>query len=269
VSASVLRPQFTIPLTFESDLSGGVLSKAMRQVFSKRGFPVPRSVDVSRHWGPGWGVRMIGGSLEESMSTSFYIVREQGALAVYVGGVPSRYLFGEAYREDPRRPWGYNRKPIVDVEWVAAEYMCNLIATDQVRYRLPTEAEWEKAARGGLIGCQYPWGDEPPSEERCDFGRFDQFSILPMRRFPPNGYGLYAMSGCVWEWTADWYDAEYYRESATKNPTGPKNGTERVLRGGSWADCAEVVTVSFRMSRDRSHCPNFGFRPCRLELPAT
>jgi sulfatase modifying factor 1 len=189
------------------------------------------------------------------------------------GAVSSRDLFGTPAREDPRRPWRYDRKPMVSVSWAEAEEMCGRISNEATQYRLPTEAEWEKAARGGLIGAAYPWGVELPSEDQCDFNRFDQFSILPMRRFPANGYGLYAVSGCVWEWTSDRYDSEYYKESDEVNPTGPTKGEAKVLRGGSWADCAEVVTVSFRMSRVAGHwkegwgrhfTPNVGFRLCRV-----
>jgi formylglycine-generating enzyme required for sulfatase activity len=96
-----------------------------------------------------------------------------------------------------------------------------------------------------------------------------------MWRFQPNNYRLYAMSGCVWEWTADWYDAEYYRESESINPSGPAEGQSKVLRGGSWADCSEAITVSFRMFRSADHwkrgewggqfTPNVGFRTCRIE----
>ena len=97
-----------------------------------------------------------------------------------------------------------------------------------------------------------------------------------MRTFPPNGYGLYAMSGGVWEWTADWYDASYYSMSPANDPTGPSEGRARVLRGGSWADCADAVSVSFRMAREsrswrdgtwgRHLAPNLGFRLCRTEV---
>jgi formylglycine-generating enzyme len=191
------------------------------------------------------------------------------------GLISSRTLFGQPAREDPRRPWRYDRKPMVSVSWREAQDLCKKLSGGKVEFRLPTEAEWEKAARGGLIGYAYPWGDKSPADDQCDFGRFDEFSILPMRRFKPNGYGLYAMSGCVWEWTSDWYDANYYRESPATDPTGPPEGEEKVLRGGSWADCADVVTVTFRASRSAGHweggawgghfTPNIGFRLCRIE----
>ena len=183
-------------------------------------------------------------------------------------------IFGSPHREDPRRPERYDRKPMVAVAWQEAELLAERLSDDAVCYRLPTEAEWEAAARGGLVGTRYPWGDTPPTPRNCDFDRFDEFSLLPPRRLPPNGYGLYGMTGGVWEWTADWYDACYYRESPRDNPTGPAEGLERVLRGGSWADCAEVVAVSLRATRDASPwwlgtwgkhlAPNIGFRLCRV-----
>jgi formylglycine-generating enzyme required for sulfatase activity len=157
-------------------------------------------------------------------------------------------------------PHGYASKPVVAVSYEDADHFCHRSGT-----RLPSETEWEKAARGGLIGQPYPWGSLPPSSERCDFHRFEEFSILPGRRYPPNGYGLYAMSGGVWEWTSTRYDALAYRGRA-----GPwlakklRLSKHQVVRGGSWADCAEAVTVSFRNSRgpDERANPNQGLRVC-------
>jgi formylglycine-generating enzyme required for sulfatase activity len=176
---------------------------------------------------------------------------------------------------DARRPGQYDTKPMVSVGWQDALELGTRLSTPDVHYGLPTEAEWEKAARGGLVGRRYPWGDEAPSADRCDFDQLGRFAIRPPHDLPPNGYGLHGMCGTVWEWTSDWYDAGYYAESGPRNPAGPANGEERVLRGGSWTDCAEAVTVSFRMSR-RSHswrvapwgdhaAPNIGFRLCRRE----
>jgi formylglycine-generating enzyme required for sulfatase activity len=206
--------------------------------------------------------------------------------------VSSRTLFGQPDRANAERPWGYDSKPMVCVDWEDARKLCARLsgattpqktsgplswitgvkksAPPKVGYRLPTEAEWEKAARGGLIGCLYPWGNNAPTAETCDFNRFDQFSIRPMKRFSANGYGLYAMAGCVWEWTADWYDAEFYGQCASFNPQGPAEGKKRTARGGSWADCAEAVTVSFRMAMGGEGAPsagnpNIGFRLCRVE----
>ena len=145
-------------------------------------------------------------------------------------------MFGSPERNDPEAPWQYDTKPMVAVGWQEVEELAHRLSTPAVRYQLPSEAQWEKAARGGLIGCRYAWGDEPPTPEPCDFDRFGEFSIRPMTTFAPNGYGLYAVHGCVWEWTRDWYDRDFYRESPDSDPTGSSEGEQRVLRGGSWAD---------------------------------
>ena len=105
--------------------------------------------------------------------------------------------------------------------------------------RLPTEAEWERAARGGLEGKEYPWGDESPFT-RCNYApdgekEIDGYAFsAPVGRFAANGYGLYDMAGNVWEWCTDFYDSLYYGTSPDKNPAGPDSGYTMVLRGGSW-----------------------------------
>ncbi len=191
--------------------------------------------------------------------------------------VTAAELFGPVDRDDPSRPFRYNVKPMVAVSWQEAEEMCRRISTDTVEYRLPGEAEWEKAARGGLIGATYSWGDEPPDPARADFGHFGEFAIKPPQLFPGNGYGLLGMCGGVWEWTGDVYDALAYlgERNAPAEPNESGEPGERVLRGGSFTDCAEAITVSFRMSRGSMSwrqerawggqmTPNVGFRVCRL-----
>jgi formylglycine-generating enzyme required for sulfatase activity len=184
---------------------------------------------------------------------------------------------GELLESQPE-PCRYDVLPIVAVGWQEAEALCERISCRAVRYGLPAEAQWEKAARGGRIGQPYSWGGEPPDNGNCDFGHFGDFCIRLPSTLPPNGYGLYGMCGGVWEWTADIYDALAYRNLPLESPVAD---ARRVLRGGSWADCAEAVTVSFRASRNSASwsdgirpgirklqehlCPNIGFRICRTE----
>lgn len=179
---------------------------------------------------------------------------------------------------DWRRPEG----PGSDIRTRANHPVVHVSHDDALAYadwagrRLPTEAEWEYAARGGLVGARYAWGDEltPGGRHRCNIwqGRFPThnteddgwLTTAPVKAFAPNGHGLHQMAGNVWEWCADWFAADWYARSPRRDPAGPDAGTARVMRGGSFL-CHESYCNRYRVAARSANTPdssaaNIGFR---------
>jgi sulfatase modifying factor 1 len=177
--------------------------------------------------------------------------------------------FLEATRREPPPQWhdanfNHPEQPVVAVSWLDAAAFCAWLTSETGSvHRLPTEAEWEFAARGGLEGAMYPWGDDLPNlrphyDERWAHGP------ERVRGTPPNNYGLFEMCENVHEWCSDWYQPNYYSVSPENNPQGPESGERKSSRGGSWRHHIKISRCAARSSipPDFKYA-DYGFRVAR------
>ncbi|HLG13881.1 MAG TPA: formylglycine-generating enzyme family protein [Blastocatellia bacterium] len=180
-------------------------------------------------------------------------------------------LFVEATRHPPPPGWNdpqFNHpdQPVTSVSWLDATAYCGWLSEKTGKfYRLPTEAEWERAARGGLEGRLYTWGDEAPQLQANYSGLWLNGPERVGQR-PPNGFGLCDISENVHEWCSDWFDERYYLNSPSRNPQGPAAGTRRASRGGSWRHQIKITRVAARSSiPPEFKYSDYGFR-CAMSL---
>jgi sulfatase modifying factor 1 len=156
------------------------------------------------------------------------------------------------------------QQPVVAASWFDAVAYCDwLAATTGKRYRLPTEAEWERAARGGMEQKQFPWGDDPP-ESLVNYAARWKTGPEPTGRAEKNAYGLFDIGANVHEWCSDWFQADYYSVSSDRNPAGPESGSRRASRGGSWRHYTKVSRCAARSSiPPEFRYADYGFRVAR------
>ena len=169
--------------------------------------------------------------------------------------------------DDPN--FNHPKQPVVAVSWFDAVAYCDWLSHSRGRaYRLPTEAEWERAARGNVEDSLYPWGDCAP-EDLPDYSTRWKTGPEPVGLYSANAFGLFNMGDNVHEWCADWYDANYYPVSPQRNPQGPTSGTRRASRGGSWRHHIKVTRTAARSSiPPELKYADYGFRiACDLHAP--
>lgn len=220
-------------------------------------------------------------SAEQFGSSAVFHLAVRAPSRDVVGPIPSVPWWIEVRHADWAHPTGRRSHwqdiadhPVVHISWHDANAYCQWAGL-----RLPTEAEWEYAARAGHTDRRYPWGNElyPQGTTRCNIwqGPFPDrdpdadgpLTTAASRSFPPNDFGLFQTQGNVWEWCADWFDPLYYQHSPRRNPQGPRRGTRRVMRGGSYL-CHNSYCNRYRLAARSGNTPesstgNCGFRTAR------
>ena len=232
------------PPTLTLDLGKGV---KMEFVYIRPGkFTMGSDID------PEWGWQGVEKPKHEvTITKGFYLGKYEVTQAQYeavIGSNPSEF-YGE-------------KLPVEKVSWKAADEFCRKVSEKTRRgVRLPTEAEWEFACRAGTTTERSYGSDSAKLGEYAWYNENSGRDSHPVGQKKPNPWGLYDMYGNVWEWVADWYGADYYSSSPSKDPTGPAKGSHRVLRGGAWRYVEHFCRSAARHHKHQSH-GNFdkGFR---------
>jgi formylglycine-generating enzyme required for sulfatase activity len=170
---------------------------------------------------------------KEITMSAFYVDKTEVTQKAYAKCVEAKKCKAPQCSSDRKTDWDPDKRgdhPVVCIHWKQAKAYCEFAGK-----RLPTEAEWEKAARG-TDGRRYPWGEDPPDCELAQYYGCNTKDTLPVGSLPKGAspYGALDMAGNVWEWIADWYDSGYYKVAPAQDPPGPKRGDEKPVRGGSW-----------------------------------
>jgi sulfatase modifying factor 1 len=191
-----------------------------------------------------------------AMAATQVTVGEYARFLGATGAAPPPY-FGQVNFDQPQQP-------VVAVSWFDAVAYCAWLSTmTGSHYRLPTEAEWERAARGGVEGTAFPWGDDPPMS-RPDYHARWKNGPEPVGQSQPNAYGLFEMCENVHEWCSDWFEPGYYTISPDRNPRGPDEGSRKASRGGSWRHHIKISRCSARSSiPPEFQYADYGFRVVR------
>ena len=190
---------------------------------------------------------------------SFYLAACQVTNAEYIRFLDATASEVPPLWNDPN--FNHPEQPVVAISWFDAVKYCEWLSSMGGRkYRLPTEAEWERAARGGVEGGLFPWGDGPP-ESLPNYAQRWKTGPEAVARSAPNGFGLYDICQNVHEWCSDWYQPDYYANSPERNPRGPETGERRASRGGSWRHHIKVTRCAARSSiPPQFRYADYGFR---------
>lgn len=254
-------------------LAGGL----EQEVIGKDGAPMVLIPAGSFPMGVPWGDR-DGGRDEyprhEVQLDNYYIDKFELTNGRYLAFVKAT---GHRIPQNPKNPtrnlWQADTitealvdRPVINVDWADAAAYCAWAGK-----RLPSEAEWEKAAKG-TADRRFPWGNVEPTNKHLNFNQqwIGEKTLMPVGSYEAgkSPFGVYDMGGNVWEWVNDWYDPMYYEKSPAKNPKGPESGTKRVLRGSGWENETPTVRIFTRVEGDPANRnESTGFR-CAMDAPA-